>query len=638
MKKLKRLSIVFTALTFILTCVPAMALNGVTQDYVEKWSENFESSIEFADAATPGKWWNERASMSQTVYDSRGVLSLPVAADENTYGHYNFADTYGDGTYRLTYKINMDNVDVGKSVVCVNKGSNSNILTYIAGHTLLVKDTSGSNYVSNAVSSNTWYTVVCDMTVSAESGLNYTVSLYNESGTEIGTPKSSAHSNIKNITSIQLLGWKSGAAYNIYFDYVKLEQLQTVTASNTILSEDFSKKPEVSASEVSKGWYKTGSGSVDIVNGEVVVNSPAVNESLYYMIGDTYDTGKIRIKYNLKVSSLCAKVPVYAVTQSGTGEISYLGDNTADGAQTGPIYMTTSGTPVNEYAAGSWYTFVNEIDLDAEPDNHTLSVYDSNGVLLGSKTNTIAVSDLTGVCFTVWKASDEATEYNTYIDNVEIKRMVDCVNFGTESVKVYDYSGSEFADNMNVTPDISKITLDFGEEMDTSTVDVTLSDTALVKEKAFTGTWDSANQVYTLTPETFFSPDSEYTLAVAKAAASASNPSKTLENNFEMTFNTGHGFVKAIPSMDDKAVNVKSYNCTGEDKTVCILFAFYNADSTLNSVQIKTYTVTQSVSGKTFLEAYTKPDGAANAKVFVWRSMDNIAPCGTPASYTYSVE
>ena len=230
------------------------------------------------------------------------------------------------------------------------------------------------------------------------------------------------------------------------------------------------------------------------------------------------------------------------------------------------------------------------------------------------------------------------------IDNYAVRRVYAAPAVTSDSIKFYEGDNVQ-NDWSKISPNLSKITVDFGTVMDSATLtnNVYLMNKATGAKVNATGALNSG--IYTLTLSGTLAQNTEYTLFIGKDVANIASATLGVDSTYDIKTNIGYvsanaaGLVKGeavvsalseIAAGDNVKLNITYSNTTGEAQAFYAIVAYYNGNM-LTQVDLVKFDKAANVTSEQISVDYTVPElnGATRAAIMCWDGFSELRPLGT---------
>ena len=304
--------------------------------------------------------------------------------------------------------------------------------------------------------------------------------------------------------------------------------------------------------------------------------------------------------------------------------------------------LTTDGLTPNK-----WYHYTFELDIDKKTATAKLS----------DGTNTYSIVDQNvALEYNYWWKNNLDTPFvglgvlnpkdDTQIDldNIMFKKVVDSPAVSAEKIKIYANDTLQTKWDA-VQVDTNKISIDFGTEMDASTIEnnVYLKNKSTGEKVNATGVLNRT--IYTLTLSDTLTQNTEYTLVIEKDVANIVSATLGVGRTYDIKTNAGSvsanavGLVKGeavvsalseIAAGDNVKLNITYSNTTGEAQAFYTIVAYYNGNM-LTQVDLVKFNKAANVTSEQISVDYTVPElnGATRAAIMCWDGFSELRPLGT---------
>ena len=304
--------------------------------------------------------------------------------------------------------------------------------------------------------------------------------------------------------------------------------------------------------------------------------------------------------------------------------------------------LTTDGLTPNK-----WYHYTFELDIDKKTataklsdGTNTYSLVDQNVALEfdGWWKNNL---DTPFVGLGVLNPNDD-TQID--LDNIMFKKVVDSPAVSAEKIKIYANDTLQTKWDA-VQVDTNKISIDFGTEMDASTIEnnVYLKNKSTGEKVNATGVLNRT--IYTLTLSDTLTQNTKYTLVIEKDVANIVSATLGVGSTYDIKTNAGSvsanavGLVKGeavvsalseIAAGDNVKLNITYSNTTGEAQAFYAIVAYYNGNM-LTQVDLVKFNKAANVTSEQISVDYTVPElnGATRAAIMCWDGFSELRPLGT---------
>ena len=299
--------------------------------------------------------------------------------------------------------------------------------------------------------------------------------------------------------------------------------------------------------------------------------------------------------------------------------------------------------------ANVWYHYTFTIDVDNKTIDATLSD--------GENTYTVTDLDLyteqqwtgwwiegfTYEPFNVIGFGIPGTPHNVDIDNIVFKKIVAAPSVSADKITISAGSAVQGVWT-NVSASADKIAIDFGTEMDISSLtdNVYIINKQTQEKVAAEGRLDKS--IYTLNLTQQLEKDTEYTIFIGKDAANTTGMALGADYSFDFRTDAGRINVnidsveksgEAVTSLsqlaenDSVKLNISYTNSTNEAQSFYVIVAYYNG-SQMVRVSLIPISRDAGVTSEQIGIDYTVPEmnGADSAKVMCWDNFTQIRPLG----------
>lgn len=382
-----------------------------------------------------------------------------------------------------------------------------------------------------------------------------------------------------------------------------------------------------------------------------------------YMFGEL-SGGIVKLSFRTKgyAPAVCLYVNGIAEKTNDTA-YSYLGNMSLTN-NTVTLGVQNSNTDKDQtYVAAisqdEWYTWEATIDLNVTPKKKNVVVKNSSGDVIAQRLN-YNLSSGSSVesayksinTFSVYAAGSKTG--SVYLDDVVIEITLPAPKVTESSVTLENVSGETVAGLTNISPDIKKINIDFGIDVDDATI--TKDTVKLVKYGetdgvSYTGTY--ANGVYTMELDEILDGSSTYNLFVSKDIKNMQRTGMESDANigittgkarFDATINSiviGGAEVKNIAGLTQDAsatINISYSNFTKTEKPVCVIVAYYDGNLLVGADYIKDLSVSATDYTGTLAIPHTvlSTTDVDLVKVMVWDGLGTMRSLTT--SYPVSAQ
>lgn len=332
------------------------------------------------------------------------------------------------------------------------------------------------------------------------------------------------------------------------------------------------------------------------------------------------------------------------IWSDGLNILSLSGNNVGFGDEGGNniTRLTTDGLTPNK-----WYHYTFELDIDKKTataklsdGTNTYSLVDQD-VALEYKNWWNNNLDTPFVGLGVLNPKDD-TQID--LDNIMFKKVVDSPAVSPEKIKIYANDTLQTKWDA-VQVDTNKISIDFGTEMDASTIEnnVYLKNKSTGEKVNATGVLNRT--IYTLTLSDTLTQNTEYTLVIEKDVANIVSATLGVDSTYDIKTNAGSvsanavGLVKGeavvsalseIAAGDNVKLNITYSNTTGEAQAFYAIVAYYNGNM-LTQVDLVKFNKAANVTSEQISVDYTVPElnGATRAAIMCWDGFSELRPLGT---------
>lgn len=294
-----------------------------------------------------------------------------------------------------------------------------------------------------------------------------------------------------------------------------------------------------------------------------------------------------------------------------------------------------------------WYKAEITLDLDKQTSSYVIK--NEAGNVIASNNRDLQwcnmsrpglLTNVRYIGFQTWAMKDAYS----YFDNVSFMQIVDTPVVKAENMEFITAEGNQVEDLSSVSTTVNKITVDFGTVMNVETLSSDTIKVVNTKTSEEVEYWSSySNGVYTMELAKTLDKNTKYNVVIDGTVANVKGV--TLSGVKTVEFTTEEGVFKAelktltvnnseITKISDLKLNdvlkigYDYTNTTGEDKTLYVIVAYYNADRCLVSVDYAEKIVDKSVAGATYYSEHNVPDmtDVTAVKVMTWDGWDTMRP------------
>ena len=499
--------ILFQAVTFTTVNASSDALIDDHFDYADASEAIGAGWVNTNDAETLGT--TEFVKVSET--DSHGTSMKITKNSDNSGTKRQVAGAGTTGKYQVKFS-----AYVGEELVArVKYGDNQNYILNFSptGKQVHVDVGSGYQYADALWQSNVWMDI--SMMFDLDKGnMKLDITNSDTKQTILSAKEFAIDKNIQ-INGIEFITWRTSLSYidDLY--------VAPYIVDMSVFKEDF--EYEDTSEAIAAGWFDTA-GSSTLGTAEIVAfeENDSHGKSLRITsnngsgtrtaISGMETTGKYKIKMSVNIETeLVARIKYgnnsdYVLNFSNNGSLYY---NDKNG-------QTNSG---KAYLKGAW----NDIEMlfDLNKGIWNVKIKNENGDFFNKDLEIDKNIQVNGLEFITWQQG------YSYIDDISVERY-----FAVPSpvVSMKDITGADVDYGKDVTSGIKTISVDFGESMDTATVDGAIT----LDGEALSGEFDSANQVYTITRDSALF-DGEHIFAIADTVENVNGDKMNLSYELEFT-------------------------------------------------------------------------------------------------------
>ncbi|MBO5060988.1 MAG: Ig-like domain-containing protein [Clostridia bacterium] len=567
-------------------------------------------------------------------------------------------EAFSKGLLKIDFSISSEDATKTKIFACVGDGTTEQQIIYFAPN--LIQKDSGTAANSKKYETDTWYDVSVIINL-AES--NYTVQV-TSGGNLVDEFSNSLNSNIETINTFRIHKWD---APEFMFDNFCVAEYEAPKPSANILTEDF----EGTKTLTERGWESCSASSIISIDtadgnkGKLEINEEAGTNGGMKKTFSQVTEGKIRTVFTVDTNN--NKFYVKLLTKNNSNNDATIDCIYITGQTDGKLVLPGTGAAYGDnlstnYTLGTVYKIENIYDLDS--DTRTLNLYDATtDQLIKTKEYSATgtsnadkqlanVSAVTGIEVMNWGYGVKGNTDNprgsnpAYIDNIVVEYVVDKPVLSASSVQFIDYAGNVVADKTAMTTALDKIVLDFGCNVDETTIeDAVTIETKNGTPVPFTASFDAANRIYTIIPDNYLTSSTEYVLNVANTVENKFG--YAMDNAFEVGFKTAENTV-VIGEIDSvKANNInditkvsdiyanQKINLTGtfvnssnESKTLTFVIAYYSGKKLVNIEACGNAPLAANDKSPISAEFTAPADmtGIDSVSIYLWDTLLNIMP------------
>ena len=320
------------------------------------------------------------------------------------------------------------------------------------------------------------------------------------------------------INGLEFITW------NAALSYVDDVSVAPYVVDLNVLSDDFEYADTAAA--ISAGWVNTNNatslGTTEFVKvsendshgKSMKITKNFDNSGTKTAISGMETTGKYKIRMSVNIGQ-----ELVARTKFGANGMYVL-----NFSNNGSFYVQDKNGQVNTERAflkDDW----NDIEMlfDLNKGVWNIKITNVNGEFFNKDYEIDKNIQINGLEFITWQAG------YSYIDDVSVERYF---AVPSPSVTMTDITGAKVDYSKTVTPGVKTIAIDFGESMNAGTVDGMITLDGVVVN----GTFDSANQVYTIT-RTESLAEGEHTLYISEDVQNTNGDKMALA--YELNFVSG---------------------------------------------------------------------------------------------------
>ncbi len=241
-----------------------------------------------------------------------------------------------------------------------------------------------------------------------------------------------------------------------------------------------------------------------------------------------------------------------------------------------------------------------------------------------------------------------------YLDDLKVETYNDAVpKLSNARVSISDALGTtvKAEEGLTVSPALTKITLNFGCEMDESTLsNITVVENGSSGNAAAFSAEPAENGAYKLMfTEGYLKENTNYTITVPESVKSADG--KAVNEAYVLNFGTSESYAKITKATNESGesfkkadlnagaqlnVNIEAVNATGADMGLKVIAAYYKDDALVaEDINDKLTSAANNsvVRGDSGTANFIVPDAAAdadNVRVYLWNDLDGMEPYCTP--------
>ena len=399
-------------------------------------------------------------------------------------------------------------------------------------------------------------------------------------------------------------------------------------------------------STLGTSWATASGIDASVESGMLKVNldTNTDNSRIDFDLGKTLTSGKYKLTYDFKpgigittnVELLPAdKTTLYFMTTiNDAGQLRY--GSLDDGYD---FY--------ENMALDVWYKAEIILDLDKQTSSYVIK--NEAGNVIASNNRDLQwcnmsrpglLANVRYIGFQTWAMKDAYS----YFDNISFMQIVDDPVVNAENLAFITAEGNQAEDLSSVSTTVNKITIDFGTVMNVETLSSETIKIVNTKTNEEIEYWPFySNGVYTMELVKTLDKNTKYVLIIDETVANikgvALDGEKTVEFTTEegifraelKTFTVNNiEITKASELKKDDVLNVgyDYANTTGENKTLYVIVAYYNADRCLISVDYAEKAVDKSITSTTYYSEHKVPDmtEVTAVKVMTWDGWDTMRP------------
>ncbi|MDY5230304.1 MAG: hypothetical protein SPH44_04190 [Eubacteriales bacterium] len=319
-----------------------------------------------------------------------------------------------------------------------------------------------------------------------------------------------------------------------------------------------------------------------------------------YMFASPISSGILKISF--KTKGLAVRFCPTVFGSNGTSQ-AYLGRiSSTRSAVCAGSWGDPTDTSLTYNAAidgDKWYTWEVTVDLDAATVTKDVDIKDSEGTVIASRRNYSIMSaadtsakfaSFTG--FGIMNGDNVTENTEVYLDDLVIEVTLPAPEVTASSVTLENVSGETVDRLTDISPDIKKINIDFGIDVDDATIS---ADTVkLVKDGETDGVsykGKYADNVYTMVLDEILDGSSTYNLFVSKDITNMQRTGMESDANigittgkarFDVTINSivisdaEVANIAGLTEGESATINVGYSNSTKTEKPVCVIVAYYS--------------------------------------------------------------